>query len=86
MQGTHFDSSDDYTWQAGAQQELLVICDHASARIPIGYADLGLPRASRNAHICWDIGAGDLGLALGVASMRTSTGRSAVDERRAPKR
>lgn len=36
---------------------LLLVCDHASARIPAALGDLGLPAAERERHIGWDIGA-----------------------------
>lgn len=36
---------------------LVIICDHASNRVPGGYGDLGLPPAERARHIAWDIGA-----------------------------
>lgn len=67
MQDSDFDHSNDHTWHPGKVQELLLICDHASARIPTGFAGLGLSAASRRAHICWDIGAGELARKLGAA-------------------
>ncbi len=39
---------------------LLVICDHASARIPLRYKDLGLSPDERYSHIAWDIGAAEV--------------------------
>jgi predicted N-formylglutamate amidohydrolase len=36
---------------------LLLICDHASPRIPARYGDLGLAPEHRYAHVAWDIGA-----------------------------
>jgi predicted N-formylglutamate amidohydrolase len=36
---------------------LVIICDHASNRVPDGYGDLGLPSAAFERHIAWDIGA-----------------------------
>lgn len=36
---------------------LVIICDHASNRVPDGYGDLGLPAAAFERHIAWDIGA-----------------------------
>jgi predicted N-formylglutamate amidohydrolase len=36
---------------------LLIICDHASNRVPDEYGDLGLPSAALQRHIAWDIGA-----------------------------
>ncbi|MCW0000743.1 N-formylglutamate amidohydrolase [Pararhizobium sp. YC-54] len=34
----------------------LLLCEHASNRIPRRLADLGLPEAERQRHIAWDIG------------------------------
>lgn len=39
---------------------LILLCDHASNRIPAEYADLGLPRAELERHIAYDIGAAAL--------------------------
>ena len=36
---------------------LVIICDHASNRVPAGYGDLGLASAAFERHIAWDIGA-----------------------------
>jgi predicted N-formylglutamate amidohydrolase len=36
---------------------LVIICDHASNRVPAGYGDLGLPPVAFERHIAWDIGA-----------------------------
>jgi predicted N-formylglutamate amidohydrolase len=36
---------------------MVIICDHASNRVPAGYGDLGLPAAAFERHIAWDIGA-----------------------------
>ena len=36
---------------------LLIICDHASNRVPDEHGDLGLPSAALQRHIAWDIGA-----------------------------
>lgn len=36
---------------------MVIICDHASNRVPAGYGDLGLPPAAFERHIAWDIGA-----------------------------
>jgi predicted N-formylglutamate amidohydrolase len=36
---------------------LVIICDHASNRVPAPYGDLGLPPAVFERHIAWDIGA-----------------------------
>ena len=42
--------------EAGAAP-MVIICDHASNRVPAGYGDLGLPPAAFERHIAWDIGA-----------------------------
>jgi predicted N-formylglutamate amidohydrolase len=36
---------------------MVIICDHASNRVPAGYGDLGLPPPALERHIAWDIGA-----------------------------
>ena len=36
---------------------IVIICDHASNRVPSGYGDLGLPAAELERHIAWDISA-----------------------------
>lgn len=54
----------DFHWYPGSRNDLLILCDHASAAIPPQYAELGLHGPARHAHICWDIGAGDLSRAL----------------------
>jgi predicted N-formylglutamate amidohydrolase len=36
---------------------MVIICDHASNRVPADYGDLGLPPAAFERHIAWDIGA-----------------------------
>ncbi|HUC18541.1 MAG TPA: N-formylglutamate amidohydrolase [Acetobacteraceae bacterium] len=37
--------------------QVVIICDHASNRIPESWGDLGLPPAARETHIAWDPGA-----------------------------
>ena len=44
----------------GARRDALLICDHASDRIPGELAGLGLDAAARASHVAWDIGAGAL--------------------------
>ena len=36
---------------------MVIICDHASNRVPAGYGDLGLAAPDFERHIAWDIGA-----------------------------
>jgi len=43
----------------------LLVCEHASNRLPKAYGTLGLSPAQRTAHIAWDPGA--LGLARGLS-------------------
>ena len=37
---------------------VLIVCDHASPRIPESLGDLGVPSQYLHEHIAWDIGAG----------------------------
>ncbi|MBS0573398.1 MAG: N-formylglutamate amidohydrolase [Proteobacteria bacterium] len=45
----------------------VLLCEHASPRIPRRLGNLGLPRAERHRHIGWDIGAQALALGLSAA-------------------
>jgi predicted N-formylglutamate amidohydrolase len=45
--------------RAGSADTLLV-CDHASRRVPRELGDLGLPPAAFDRHIAWDIGAAEV--------------------------
>jgi len=45
------------TLNAGSTSRILLVCDHASCRIPLALGDLGLGEARRTDHIGWDIGA-----------------------------
>ena len=45
---------------AGAVYPVLLVCDHASARLPRSVGDLGLDPAARRSHLALDIGAADL--------------------------
>ena len=51
---------------AGASAYLLV-CDHASNRLPRSLGSLGLPDAELQRHIAWDIGAADVARHLATA-------------------
>ncbi|MCU0753764.1 MAG: N-formylglutamate amidohydrolase [Xanthomonadales bacterium] len=53
-----------YGHRAGADRRWLVLCDHATHRIPAELGDLGLPAAEICRHIGWDIGALDLAQAI----------------------
>jgi predicted N-formylglutamate amidohydrolase len=48
----------------GRRWPVLLVCDHASNRIPRALADLGLPESALQKHIAWDIGAAALVRAL----------------------
>ncbi len=50
---------------AGGTSPVVLVCEHASNRIPPEYGDLGLPPALRESHIAWDPGA--LGVAQAMA-------------------
>lgn len=41
---------------AGANADVLLVCDHASNAVPPGI-DLGVPEAALQEHVAWDIGA-----------------------------
>ena len=41
----------------GGRGKIVLLCDHASRRLPPEYGDLGLDEAARSAHIAWDPGA-----------------------------
>jgi predicted N-formylglutamate amidohydrolase len=49
-----------------ARWPVLLVCDHASNRIPRAFADLGVPESALQQHIAWDIGAASLVRALGA--------------------
>jgi predicted N-formylglutamate amidohydrolase len=42
---------------AGGKGEVLLICEHASRRLPERYGNLGLPEEALASHIAWDPGA-----------------------------
>lgn len=46
---------------------VVILCEHASNRIPAAYAGLGLAEADRDSHAAWDPGARALSLALSAA-------------------
>lgn len=43
--------------RAEGRTPLLLVCEHASSRVPWALGDLGLPAEERERHIGWDIGA-----------------------------
>lgn len=52
------------TVAGGPASRLVLLCDHASNRLPAEYGSLGLPREQFDRHIAYDIGARDLTLGL----------------------
>lgn len=46
------------TLNEGSTSRVLVVCDHASCRVPAALDNLGLSEIERTEHIGWDIGAG----------------------------
>lgn len=65
---------------------LLILCDHASNRVPPEYADLGLPRAELERHIGYDIGAAaltrELAARLHAPALLTCFSRLLIDPNR----
>jgi predicted N-formylglutamate amidohydrolase len=55
------------TVNPGGRSSFVLVCDHASNRIPEPYGDLGLNRLQRLMHIAWDPGA--LAVALQLADL-----------------
>jgi predicted N-formylglutamate amidohydrolase len=49
---------------ARGESPFVIVCDHASNRIPAKYGDLGLSHSQRLSHIAWDPGALAVSLAL----------------------
>lgn len=49
---------------AEGSSPFVLVCDHASRRIPSQYGDMGLTEAERASHIAWDPGALEVSLAL----------------------
>lgn len=68
---------------AGAEAPLLLVCDHASARLPRSLGDLGLDPPARRGHLAVDIGAGPvvrhLAAELGVTAVLAGYSRLVVD-------
>ena len=65
---------------------ILLICDHASHRIPRAYGSLGLPPSELQRHIAYDIGAGPLTRALaqrlGAPALLSTFSRLLIDPNR----
>lgn len=67
---------------------ILLICDHASDRIPAAYGDLGCSPEARRSHVAWDIGAGELthrlAALLGAGAVLGGVSRLVIDCNRPP--
>ena len=50
-----------------SQSPVLLVCDHASRRIPRALGTMGLDPVARRCHLAWDIGAGPLTERLSAA-------------------
>lgn len=84
---TKITATEAYEIVAGAgDTRLILLCDHASNRIPGDYGDLGVPPAQFERHIAYDIGARDLtlGLAarLGAPAVLSCYSRLLIDPNR----
>lgn len=70
-----------------ATQPVLLLCDHASWRMPRVLRGLGLPAAAARSHLAWDIGAADvvreLARRLSVTAVLAGYSRLVVDCNRA---
>ncbi len=66
-----------------AEAPVLLVCDHASCRIPVALGDLGLDPFARRCHLAIDIGAGSLterlARRLGVTAVIAQYSRLVVD-------
>ena len=66
----------------------LIICDHASNRVPHSLKGLGLKKTDLARHIGWDIGSEDIGRylskTLGMTAVIATYSRLVVDLNRAP--
>jgi predicted N-formylglutamate amidohydrolase len=67
---------------------VLLICDHASCRVPAGLANLGLDETALCQHIAWDIGAAEvtrhLSKLLDAPALLTGYSRLVIDCNRQP--
>ena len=66
-----------------SEKPLILVCDHASRRIPVSLGDLGVDPAVRRCHLAWDIGAGELtrrlAASLGATTVLQQYSRMVVD-------
>ena len=73
---------------ADAPAPILLVCDHASNRIPAAFANLGLDEAALGLHVAADIGAGEitrhLAIHLDAPAVLANYSRLVVDLNRQP--
>ncbi|MEM7708279.1 MAG: N-formylglutamate amidohydrolase [Pseudomonadota bacterium] len=71
-----------------SESNVVLICDHASKRIPNALDDLGLEYQNRERHIAWDMGAGPLtrylSRRLGAVAVLANYSRLVMDLNRNP--
>lgn len=74
--------------QPGAPSPFLLLCDHASNRVPRALHDLGLDAAALLRHVAWDIGAAEvtrrLAARLEATALLSTYSRLVVDVNRPP--
>ena len=71
-----------------APAPFLLLCDHASKRVPASLGDLGVPKPAFDMHVAWDIGAADaarhLSRRFDATLIHTSYSRLVIDCNRKP--
>ena len=71
-----------------APAPFLLLCDHASRRVPASLGDLGVPKSAFDLHVAWDIGAADaarhLAYRFNAALFLTGYSRLVIDCNRRP--
>ncbi len=76
------------TVNATGRAPVLLVCDHASCRVPKALGDLGLPPTAFDRHIAWDIGAADVARHLAetfdAKLVMSGYSRLVLDPNRAP--
>lgn len=76
------------TMNANGSSPFVLVCDHASNRIPEPYGDLGLTHVERVSHIAWDPGALAVSLSLSDALdaplVYSTVSRLLIDTNREP--
>lgn len=77
-----------FHYRPGRRRDLLILCDHASNRIPPALGGLGLDAAARASHIAWDPGAAGIARQLAerlrCPAFFGAASRLLVDLNRAP--